>query len=404
MFSYNSLASITTLLIYVISARYLSQDILGVFIYQIGLVELLNVIFNFQSWQTYLRFNKDGQEGLLNISFIADVLSSIIVLLVGIVLLYFNVIDLSIYSNEVLAFAAFCCILFFRFADILIGVTREIDDFDTIGKYLLLVGIVRLAFLFPLLSHYQDVSYLLYSFAIYYLLDVTIKIIVLRKRFLFRIRLDDLRRFSLKSEYFIFLIKQNIDVSIRSVSRYLDIVVIYYIGSSVITANFKIAKEISILATKLSDPFYSIIYPRMMKMDIISGFTFLRRSTLLGILFSVISFAVLYVFGEAIISLMYGSGFEYSSLFLRIYFIGIFCMISGISLAPFMYAFGKVNSIIFIQLFSTISFIIMIYLSWIFDNYYLIVCAFPVYYISWTMASYYYSAYLKKKYEEDMFC
>lgn len=260
-------------------ARSLTAEVFGYLVLAMGYVEVMAKLFGFQTWQAFIRYAslKEEQvsvESLIKFGFMIDTAS----LLVAAAVAFFVLpIALNIFGVPVDFKPVFYILVGtipLRFVESAVGVFRFFEAYRGQSLIAALVSLTKLGAVISLFFS-TAASIVNYAWAIFlshvvsvllflWLLSATLRangtgILLVLKTSSESARLR-------KSGYLRFVFFNNFDVSIRMVSRYLDIFLLGRFYGSEAVAALKVAKEISSIVAKLLEPIYQALYPELARL------------------------------------------------------------------------------------------------------------------------------------------
>lgn len=358
----------------------MGAEIFGYYVLFLTYVDIIYKIFNFQTWQSFIKYATDFRIKnenynvimLLKYSFLIDFFSLgiafvIAFISVGIFLKTFNI------PAE---YTSILCIMTFsiltKVFEISSGIFRLFDEFKVQSRILVCAAVFKLLLFYSislfspsfenfiyatLLSQLFDVSLKLkYSVGILKSNNITILSIIKEK-----VNIDLIK----KLKIFSFIVYNNFDVSVRMVSRQLDIVVLGKLYGAEVVGVYRIAKEIANVIARLTDPIYQAIYPELAKLLASAKKKEAKEMAkkislyagLCGIVFYIV-FAILGVWG---IELIFGEGFSHAYDVTMVYLLAVFIALISLPIVPLLHSGGHAREAFFNQLWSTLGYLIVIY-------------------------------------------
>ncbi|MGA4639907.1 lipopolysaccharide biosynthesis protein [Stutzerimonas stutzeri] len=390
-----------TFLSLVIFAKSVGVDSFGYYVLIATYVELVNKIFNFQTWQAFIKYAVDFESHskirikmLLKYCFVVDNASLFLSFFVAIALAnYFLVFfDVPAEYKEVLLILSVS--LLFNAAALSVGIFRHFDLFWIQSKILIGVSVVRVLVFGGVALWCPEVINFAYAILFCGFLSATISFIyVVRELYsrgyyiseIVKTRLD--WQFLKKHNVFSFVAYINLDATVRVFSRQLDVLVLGKLFGSEIVALYKIAKEISNVISKLIDPVYQAIYPEFSRL-LGSGKAHEAKGvaktisiyvTLAGALF----YFAFILLGKFVLVLFFGDAFGDAYFIVLVYFIGIYMAMVSLPLVPALLANGNAKPAFLNQVIATGIYGVVLYPLVIYFPLIGAAISYVVFYISW---------------------
>jgi len=374
-------ASIFGLLSIAIFTHSMGANIFGYYVLFLTFIEIIDRLFNFQTWQAFIKYASDFQEKeenhnvimLLKYSFLIDLVSLSIAFLVAIFSIELFVHFFNIPTEYNLLISLLSVSILFNVLNISTGIFRIFDEFKVQSKIVVITAFVKFL-LFGCAAYFSsEFEYFVYATVVSNFVSMILTFIsarhVLNKN---KISLLDIVTeridFKLLKELKIlsFIIYNNFDVALRMISRQLDVVVIGKLYSSEVVGVYRIAKEVSNSVVKLTDPIYQAIYPefasllaRGKKMD---AKRVSRKISFYAGLAAIIFYVVFLMVGEYVINMAFGEEFLLAYEIILVYFLAIFVAIITIPLYPMQHAFGLAKAAFYNQLYATLIYIPLVIL------------------------------------------
>jgi len=373
-------ANIFGLLSVAIFTHSMGAEIFGYYVLFLTFIEIIDKIFNFQTWQAFIKYATDFQVRdeehnlmmLLKYSFLIDFFSLSIAFIVA----FFSV-DMFIgFFNIPIEYTSLVTIMaisiLFRVFEISTGIFRLFDEFKIQSRILVYVAIIKflifgvIAIISPSFENFIYATVFTQSIAfamkIYYSKQILnqngYKISQIIKETINHKLIKELKIFS-------FIVYNNFDVAVRMVSRQLDIVILGKLYGAEVVGIYNIAKEIAGIIAKLTDPIYQAIYPEFAKL-LANGKKLEAKQVAIKILkyagLAGLGFYILFIiFGKFSINLAFGSEFEPAYEIVLIYFIAIFIAIISLPLVPLLHSKGLAKQAFTNQILATIGYVLVIY-------------------------------------------
>ncbi len=274
LLSGNMGANVFVLLSVAIFTHSQGATIFGYYVLFLTFIEIIDKIFNFQTWQAFIKFATDFQVKdehhnvmmLLKYSFLVDLISLIVSTLVALALssLAMGFFDIPQEYYHLLLLMSLT--ILFKTTEISTGVFRLYDRFKVQAKIAVYSSAIKfgmfalIAFVAPSFEMFvyatilaQFITMMMkYFYAKSVLNEHNITIVEILKEKVNIPLLKELKIFS-------FIVYNNFDVAVRMVSRQLDTVILGKLYGAEIVGIYKIAKEVANLIAKLTDPVYQAI-------------------------------------------------------------------------------------------------------------------------------------------------
>lgn len=373
-------ANIFGLLSVAIFTHAMGAEIFGYYVLFLTFIEIIDRIFNFQTWQAFIKYATDFQVKnedhnlmmLLKYSFLIDFFSLSVAFIVAIfsVDVFINYFNIPLeYTNLVYIMVIS---LLLRVFEISTGIFRLFDEFKIQSKIivysslikLILFGIVALIF-----SSFENFIYatLLTQLITFFMKLYYSRFILNQNGYKIKSIVTEKINHQLikKLNIFSFIVYNNFDIAVRMLSRQLDMVILGKLYGAEIVGIYRIAKEIAGIIAKLTDPIYEAIYPEFARLLAIGNKQEAKKVAVkiakyAG--FSAIGFYILFIiFGGFAIDLAFGSEFKDAYDVVLVYFIAILISIISLPLVPILHSKGMAKEAFINQVLSTIGYIIIIY-------------------------------------------
>ena len=354
--------------------------IFGYYVLFLAFIEIVDKIFNFQTWQAFIKFATDFQVKnehhnvmmLLKYSFLVDLISLIVATIISLVLSNYAMNFFDIPKEYYSLLLLMSLTILFKTTEISTGVFRLYDRFKIQAKIAVYSSAIKftmfalIALVAPSFELFvyatvlaQFITMMMkYFYAKSVLNEHNITIVEILKEKVNMPLLKELKIFS-------FIVYNNFDVAIRMVSRQLDVVILGKLYGSEIVGIYKIAKEVANLIAKLTDPVYQAIYPEFAKM-LANGKKLEAKQMAIKISLyaggaGLVFYGLFALLGEWAIGLAFGSQFLSAYDVTLVYFIAIFIAIINLPLVPVLHSKGLAKQSFWNQFFATISYCLVIY-------------------------------------------
>lgn len=336
--------------------------IFGYYVLFLAFIEIVDKIFNFQTWQAFIKFATDFQVKnehhnvmmLLKYSFLVDLISLIVATIISLVLSNYAMNFFDIPKEYYSLLLLMSLTILFKTTEISVGVFRLYDRFKVQAKiavYSSAIKFVMFALIALVSPSFEMFVYatilaqfitmmMKYYYAKSVLNEHNITIVEILKEKVNNPLLKELKIFS-------FIVYNNFDVAIRMVSR-------------------QLAKEVANLIAKLTDPVYQAIYPEFAKL-LANGKKLEAKQMAIKISLyaggaGLVFYGLFALLGEWAIGLAFGSEFLAAYDVTLVYFIAIFVAIITLPLYPMQHAFGYAKKAFTNQLQTTLVYIPLLFI------------------------------------------
>jgi len=350
--------------------------IFGYYVLFLTFINIIDRIFNFQTWQAFIKFATDFQVKsehhnvmmLLKYSFLVDLASLIVATVVALALSGTMMGFFDIPQEYYPLLLLMSLTILFKTTEISTGVFRLFDRFKVQAKIAVYSSAIKfamfgvIALVVPSFEMFvyatvlaQFVTMMMkYFYAKSVLNEHDITIVEILKEKVNMPLLKELKVFS-------FVVYNNFDVAVRMVSKQLDVLILGKIYGVEIVGIYKIAKEVANLIAKLTDPAYQAIYPEFAKI-LANGKKLEAKQMAMKISLyaggaGLIFYALFALLGEWAIGFAFGSKFLGAYEITLVYFIAIFVAIITLPLYPMQHAFGFAKDAFSNQLHTTLVYI-----------------------------------------------
>ncbi|MCH1538898.1 MAG: oligosaccharide flippase family protein, partial [Flavobacteriaceae bacterium] len=373
-------ANIFKLLSLSIFSHSLGVEKLGFYVLFLSSIEVIDRVFNFQTWQAFIKFANDFQVKnehqnllmLIKYSFLVDFISLSIATVISISLSSYALNFFNIPNEYYGLFVLLSITICFKIADLSTGIFRLYNQFAIQAKIAFYTSAIRFV-LFGLVAFWQA------SFEAFIVATVLTQLINMLMKYFFanavlnengiylidiykeKINLPLLKELKVLS----FIIYNNFDVALRLVTTQLDIFMLGRLFGAELVSVYKITKESSKIILKVSSPVYQSVYPEFSKLIANNEFKLAKSMALkisiyagmVGLFF----YMLFYLFGEIFISIAFGNemiqAYSVSMIYL---FVVIFILIS-LPLPSLMHAMNLAKEAFYNQLISSIIYMLTLY-------------------------------------------
>jgi O-antigen/teichoic acid export membrane protein len=347
--------------------------IFGYYVLFFTFIEIIDKIFNFQTWQAFIKFATDFQVKdehhnvmmLLKYSFLVDFASLIVATIVALYLSGFAVEFFNIPSEHHTLLLLMSLTILFKAIEISTGVFRFFDRFKVQAKIAVYSSSIKFA-MFGIIALVSP------SFEMFVYATVLTQFVTMIMKYFYAKSVLNEHNITIveiltekvnipllkKLKIFSFIVYNNFDVAVRMISRQLDTVILGKLYGAEIVGIYKIAKEIASLIAKLTDPVYQAIYPELAKM-LANGKKLEAKQMAMKISLytggaGVVFYGLFALLGEWAISLAFGSEFLDAYDVTLVYFIAILIAIVTLPLYPMQHAFGYAKKAFSNQIHATL--------------------------------------------------
>lgn len=359
LFSGNMAANIFGFLSLAIFTHSQGAIIFGYYVLFLTFIEIIDRIFNFQTWQAFIKFATDFQVKneehnvmmLLKYSFLVDLISLIVATLVAMALSAYTIEVFKIPQEYYQLLLLMTLTILFKTTEISTGVFRIFDKFEIQAKitvyaatfkFLLFVLVALVAPSFKVFVYATALSQFVtmvmkFFYAKKILNNNNIKLIDIKKQKINMSLFKELKIFS-------FVVYNNFDVAVRMVSRQLDVVILGKLYGPEIVGIYKIAKEVANLIAKITDPIYQAIYPEFAKLlsngKKIEAKVMAKKVSVYAGIAGLTFYSIFAIFGKYSIELAFGVGFSEAYDIALVYFLAILIGMITLPLYPMQHALG----------------------------------------------------------------
>jgi len=367
-------------------------------------IEIIDRIFNFQAWQAFIKFATDFQVKnehhnvmmLLKYSFLVDLVSLIVATIAALALSGFMVRFFDIPQEYYSLLLLMSLTILFKTTEISTGVFRLYDRFkiqakiavySSATKFAMFVLIALAAPSFEMFVYATVLAQFItmmmkYFYAKSVLNEHDMTIVKILKAKVNMPLLKELRVFS-------FVVYKNFSVTVRMVSRQLDVLILGKLYGAEIVGIYKIAKEVGNLIAKLTDPVYQSIYPEFARLLANKKHPeaknlALKISLYTGVVgvFFYIAFAIS---GEWALGFAFGNEFRDAYGITLVYFVAVLIAIISLPIVPWMDSQNLVKYTFTNQLSATTIYCLVVYPLIAYYGAFGAAVAYTVYYASWVL-------------------
>jgi O-antigen/teichoic acid export membrane protein len=364
-------ANVLRLVSVAILAGTLGAEEFGVYVLLLTYTEVVNRLFNFQTWEALIKFgteavqrgNRLGLATTIKSCLALDLLSMLLATGIAVVCAGFFVsffkLDVAMVPVARLLSLSLLCYA----AETSIGVLRMYDRFRVNARITVVAAGVQVA-LFAVVGRFAPS---LVGF-VYATLGALLVALILKVYFLIAtlqahvglsalartpISLPEMRRSGLAD----FVIYRNVDVAVRMVSRQFDVFALAWFFGAEIVGVYRLAVYIANVLGKIADPLYQAMYPDVTKLVASSRLAEARE---VGIRVArylaaiCVGFYLTYAaFGQGPTASIFGEEFRRSYSVALVYLLPVMIAFVAAPLFTFQLSFGQARNLLRNQLLST---------------------------------------------------
>jgi len=400
-------ANIFKLLSLAIFSHTLGAEILGYYVLFLSTIEVIDRVFNFQTWQAFIKFASTFQAKkehnnilmLLKYTFIIDFITLLLATLVTLLISRFVIEFFNIPIDFLHLLYLLSITILLKIADISTGIFRFFNRFGIQSKIAIYTSIFRL-FLFGIAALISpSFDFFLYATIMTSLFSMILKFIHSKSVLLengiklssiikAKVDFKRLKEFKVLS----FVIYNNFDVALRLITTQLDVFVLGKLYGSELVSIYKITKESSKIILKGSSPIYQSVYPEFSKLIAAKktnkakkvAFKLSTYAGLAGLFF----YLLFYFVGEKFIFYSFGAEFIEAYSVSLVYIIVVIFSLIAIPYPSLMHAMGRAKLAFFNQLISTAIYCLVFYLLIVKLALYGAVIAMILYNLFWILGSF----------------
>jgi O-antigen/teichoic acid export membrane protein len=381
------------------TARALSPDDFGLLMLVQVYILVISQLISFRTWQPLIKYGSDalanGNKGefsaALRTAFIVDITTAV----VGFFIAWGGSFPIGyLLSWEQATYelvAVYCFVILFNVSGHGTAILRIFDRFDLVATHQFTFQLIR--FIAIVICWQQGFGLLAFvnawvlSEVLSYLLLIVLGWIELRKR---NIGLFDQGKFNNFKSFLEFLVSNNLDSSIRMISRQLDVLLVGLFLGQAQAGIYRLAIQLSGFATRFTDPLYNILLPEFSKLVSAQNYSALsslmKRVTFLAAALFVLGYLLISLFGEPVIGLLFGESYRGVFNVLLIYLLAIGLATVFITIVPFLHAHGMARTCLKAQTYSTVLYCLALVPLVYFGGLYGAAIAYVLYHIFWFKA------------------
>lgn len=396
-------ANVLGVLTLVVVARELGASDLGVLTLIQTYTLLLISIFLPKPWIVTVKYgtkfiNKlqfNQMKGLIKYGFLLEIFTAItsFILVNLIIYLFFSNLEFSFYLS------IYSIVILFSISGVSLGILRLYEQFKLLSSIEFGVALLKLFVIIATsVLNPTFLNFLLaYMFGeiLKHLLYVISSVYFIKKEGYFKIRAEKLGTILDENKGIVnFLISTHFNDVLGTIRRNLDVVIIGLLLSSQAVGLLRVIKQFGKVFSLLGNPIKKTIYPEFCKLWEEERFkhyhNFIRKITLMMLIFISTSILLVSPFMDQIISLLFSSEFIVVSTPLLFYLISHGIFLSFQTLNSALLSMGKANIVLLIELFTNIVYFLCLFLFTIKYELYGVVLSFFISILFWIIISYYY--------------
>lgn len=268
LFSGDAIASVLSIISLTFITKGIGMEKYGFIVLLQGIAGLFDGIFNFQSWQGFIKFfpeRKDNPEelkSLIKFSYLQDIITAIIAF--GVLNICKNLVgNFYEFTNvQIVMLQIFSMYMVFNIQGTPIGILRSYDRFDALRNQRAIGGIVNFILLGAGYILKQDTLYFLGAYAISTVFSSGLLNFYALRELKKRGILDFYKVHSkFDKEFFKFNCFTNLNSSLDIPIQYLDNLLVGKYLSLEELGIYKICKTVALVLDKVATPVYQILYP-----------------------------------------------------------------------------------------------------------------------------------------------
>ena len=257
----------------------------------------------------------------------------------------------------------YCLMIFFNFKTTSLGLLRLFDRFDLIALMLMLVPTIRLAGACIAYLYYRHVSAFLFFWfsagALQCLATVFFGWREFSRRGLGKGMNLSMKHLIRPHEGILsFIWASHVNRTLHTSTIHIATLIIGALSGPAVAGLFKIAQESSAVLIKPAQLFTETVYPEMTKIAVTKKFTRLwnviRHSALAGGAIAGFILALVFLFGESLLSLFFGAEYVSAYDILVLLMIGAAITMTSFALEPALFSIGRPDISMHIRVFTSI--------------------------------------------------
>ena len=393
----NIISGIVAFATIAVTVQILSVENYGLLVLIQAYSAIVAQISGFKTWEPLIKYGADAItsgdsasfEGIIRISFLIDLASAFI----GWILLVISAILLSDYmkwNEDTLRYIfIYSLVIIFNISGFATGILRLYDRYKKLAVQQILFQLIRLFLIlgcwYLSLGMLEVVVCWVISEILAYLILLIFGLTELKKNNIQLI--GKVKKFESRRPFFSFLLANNIDSTIRSISREIDVIIIGLIVGKAGAGIYKLAVQISAMISKFIDPLYNVLLPIFSRLQAEAKNAELRSLVvkITTITFLVFAFAYFFIFlyGEYFIEIIFGDEYQDTYNVLLLYLIATGCLCLLVCVVPVMQAHGRAMTCMKAQAKSTFWYLIILLILCYYFGIYGAAIAYVTYFVLW---------------------
>jgi O-antigen/teichoic acid export membrane protein len=370
-------ANVFTLLSTTIFTRTMGAGIFGYYALIQTYLAIADRVFGFQTWQVFIKyaadFQRQGEKGnlkmLLKYCFLIDATAmiagcAITLAFIPAFLAFFDFPHQFAGLVVLMAITLLC-----KIGEVSTGIFRVFDEFGIQSRILVYSALSKVVLFAVIAVVHPSFGLFIYAtlasqvFMLFLKLYYARSVLARNGIGILEVAREPINKSVLREHRILpFAFFTNFVVTVRMVSRQLDVVLLGRVASPEIVGIYKIAKEVANLIGQLTDPVYNTIYPELAKL--LSGkhtreaWRIAGKISLFGGLCGLAFFAAFLAFGKLGIRIGFGADFESAYGITCIYYAAIFMAIISLPVTPIDFALGLAKQAFWDQVGATVVYIL----------------------------------------------
>jgi len=367
-------ASILNVISLMILARALGIEKFGIYVLFYSYHDVLNRIFNFQTWQAYIKFGTevlDGKEperikSLFTACFLIDAASMILSAIVAVVGSKYFIYAFSIDNEYLFLLQMISFSIIFYAAEMYIGVLRIFNEYALQAKVQISIACARLLLFIFTYLFYPSLEGFVYATIFSALIGLGLKSIAaysVMKSKTASIDLSGSYRYKSWKRLAGFIFYNNLDVTVRMITRQIDVLVLGRLFSIEVVGAYKLAVHIGSIFGKLAHPIFQVFYPELTRLfsqnkNILAKEFAVKICSYL-LVFMLFCYFCYFMFGKYLILNVFGESYESTFYIGLLYLASIVIAVSVTPMSSITMAKGLVKKAFYNQVIVTALFLIV---------------------------------------------
>jgi O-antigen/teichoic acid export membrane protein len=353
-------ASVLGVVVASLITKNLSLETYGLVVMLQAYVMFVDLIFNFQSWQSLIKYasvaQKQGNKAALlhffQLGIFLDFLGSTLAFCFSLVLLQPLSWLFKFDASQLQPYQFFSIVILFRMVGTSTAILRLTDQYKLFNYQQLINWGGKLFFVAALA--WQGKLDMFSIFVVFAICECASSVFLIfcglrgLKKFGLSLKevLPGRKTFQLNAEskrFLKFSLRTNLDGAILGGVRTVDELIIGALVSPAAAAIFKVMKLVATIVSKALDPLYTIIYPELARL--VAEFKFvetrhiLKRISLINFSMSLLVLVLFYFLGEQIITLLFTPEYLLGLPMIQVYLIAVLVSFTLFYLQPLMLSF-----------------------------------------------------------------